>query len=157
MESFHLEDVTFTDHISIEEYNGLRKAVDWMLVKPRRAEIALTHSFYLCVAVYGGKPVGMVRVVSDGGWSFLITDVIVKPEHQGKHIGKKMITMALEYIEKDLLEGESVMISLMSAYQKEGFYEKFGFHKRPFGNHGSGMSAWVTRTETGDIVTEREI
>ncbi|MBR1741158.1 MAG: GNAT family N-acetyltransferase [Lachnospiraceae bacterium] len=157
MESLPLEDVTFTDSISIEDYNGLREAVDWMLVKPRRAEIALAHSFYLCVAIYGGRPVGMVRVVSDGGWSFLITDVIVKPEYQGRHIGKKMITMALEYIEKDLLPGESVMISLMSAYKKEGFYEKFGFHKRPFGNHGSGMSAWMTRNEAGEIVTEKEV
>lgn len=154
MEMFQLEDVTFTHQISIEDYNGLRASVDWMLVKPRRAKIALSNSFYLCVAEYEGKPIGMVRVVSDGGWSFLITDVIVKPEFQSRHIGKKMIMMTLDYIEKDLQNGETVMISLMSAYQKEGFYEKMGFHKRPFGNHGSGMSSWVSREENGEIIRD---
>ena len=153
MNTFQLEDVTFTDHISIEDYNGLREAVGWMLVQPRRAEIALAHSFYMCVALYEGKPIGMVRVVSDGGWSFLITDVIVKPEFQSRHIGKKMITMTLDFIKKDLRNGETVMISLMSAYQKEGFYEKMGFHKRPYGHHGSGMSSWVTRDENGEILS----
>ena len=93
----------------------------------------------------------MVRIISDGGWSFLITDVIVRPEYQGKHIGKEMISRAIAFIEKDLLEGETVMVSLMSAYQKEGFYQKYGFHKRPFGNHGSGMSVWVTRKEDGTV------
>jgi hypothetical protein len=36
------------------------------------------------------------------------------------------------------------MVNLMSAMNKEPFYEKMGFHKRPFGNHGSGMSQWIT-------------
>ena len=93
----------------------------------------------------------MVRIISDGGWSFLITDVIVRPEFQGKHIGKHMILEALAFIEKDLLPGETVMVSLMSAYKKEGFYQKLGFNKRPFGNHGSGMSTWSTRRDDGKI------
>lgn len=49
------------------------------------------------------------------------------------------------------MEGETVMVSLMAAYQRESFYEKFGFHKRPFGNHGSGMSVWMSRNASGEI------
>ena len=151
MEKIQIEKVVYTDYISIEEYNELRESVDWVRVVPRRADIALNHSFFLLVARYEERPVGMVRIISDGGWSFLITDVIVRPEYQGKHIGKEMISRAIAFIEKDLLEGETVMVSLMSAYQKEGFYQKYGFHKRPFGNHGSGMSVWVTRKEDGTV------
>ena len=44
-------------------------------------------------------------------------------------------------------EGETVMVNLMSAMNKESFYKKLGFHQRPFGNHGSGMSKWISRQE----------
>jgi len=37
------------------------------------------------------------------------------------------------------------MVNLMSAMNKEVFYEKLGFHKRPFDNHGSGMSRWISK------------
>lgn len=93
----------------------------------------------------------MVRIVSDGGYTYFITDVIVNPAYQGRHIGLELISRTLDYIQKDVMEGETVMVSLMAAYQRESFYEKFGFHKRPFGNHGSGMSVWMSRNASGEI------
>lgn len=144
-------EITYTNNITVEEYNKLRKSVDWILVTEKRAAIALGNTFYLCVAMAGGEPVGMVRVVSDGGYTYFITDVIVKPEYQGHHIGTELITRTLDYIQKDVMEGETVMVSLMSAFERETFYQRFGFHKRPFGNHGSGMSVWVSRDGEGNV------
>ena len=72
-------------------------------------------------------------------------------DYQGRHIGLELISRTLDYIQKDVMEGETVMVSLMAAYQRESFYEKFGFHKRPFGNHGSGMSVWMSRNASGEI------
>ena len=40
-----------------------------------------------------------------------------------------------------------------AAYERESFYERFGFHTRPFGNHGPGMSMWVSRDVTGKVIT----
>lgn len=137
---------TYTNHISVEEYNALRASVNWIQVTPKRAATALHNSFYLCVAMQGDKPVGMARIVSDGGYTYFITDVIVMPDYQGYHIGTELITRVLDFIEKDVLTGETVMVSLMSAFKRETFYERFGFSKRPFGNHGSGMSKWVTKS-----------
>ena len=145
--------ITYTDVISVEAYNKLRKSVNWITVAKNRARIALGNSFFLCVAVLGDTPIGMVRIISDGGYSYFITEVIVNPEYQGNHIGTELISKALEFIKKDVLEGETVMISLMSAYQREGFYKKFGFHQRPFGDHGSGMSVWVSRDEEGNVTS----
>lgn len=145
------EKITYTNNISVEKYNELRKSVDWIPVTNKRAAIALSNSFYLCVAVLGDEPIGMTRIVSDGGYTYFITDVIVKPDYQGYHVGTELISRALDYIQKDVLEGETVMISLMAAYQRESFYKRFGFHKRPFGNHGSGMSVWVTRDAQGNV------
>lgn len=145
--------ITYTDQISVEEYNMLRKSVGWIQVKETRAEKALTNSFYKRVARLDGEPVGMARIVSDGGYTYFITDVIVKPELQGEHIGSKLIDDLLEYIKRDVMDGETVMVSLMAAYERETFYERFGFHTRPFGNHGPGMSMWVSRIADGSVVT----
>lgn len=78
-----MTEVTYTNHISVEDYNALRDSVEWIAVTPKRAMIALKNSFYICVAVCDGKPVGMVRIVSDGGYTYFITDVIVNPAISG--------------------------------------------------------------------------
>lgn len=145
------EKITYTNNISVEAYNSLRKSVDWIQLAEKRAAIALGNSFYLCVAMSGNTPVGMVRIVSDGGYTYFITDVIVRPGYQGKHVGMELISRAMDYIQKDVLEGETVMVSLMSAFERETFYKQFGFHQRPFENHGSGMSVWVSRDSEGNV------
>lgn len=146
-------DISYVNNISVEDYNALRKSVNWINVTEKRASIALKNSFYVCVAVSEGKPVGMARIVSDGGYTYFITDVIVNPDYQGRHIGVELIKRVLDYIKKDVMDGETVMVSLMAAYERESFYERFGFHTRPFGNHGSGMSMWVSRDITGNVIT----
>ena len=118
-------DITYTNHITVEDYNALRQAVNWIRVTEKRASIALQHSFYLCVAVCGDQPVGMARIVSDGGYTYFITDVIVHPDYQSFHIGTELISRVLDYIEKDVVDGETVMVSLMAAYERESFYERF--------------------------------
>lgn len=145
--------IAYTEEISVEEYNELRRCVGWILVKEARAQKALDNSFYKKIAWKDGRPVGMARIVSDGGYTYFITDVIVHPEFQGEHIGSKLINDMLEYIKRDVMDGETVMVSLMSAYERESFYEQFGFHTRPFGNHGPGMSMWLSRIADGSVVT----
>ena len=147
-------EITYTNNITVENYNALRESVNWIRVTEKRAAIALHHSFYLCVAVCEGQPVGMARIVSDGGYTYFITDVIVHPEYQGCHIGSELIRRVLDYIEKDVIAGETVMISLMAAYERESFYERFGFLTRPFGNHGPGMSMWVSRDQAGEVAAD---
>lgn len=145
--------LTYTDYITVEEYNELRRSVQWINVRENRAQKALDNSFYKLVARKDGVPVGMARIVSDGGYTYFITDVIVHPDCQGSHIGTILIEKLLEYIKKDVGDDETVMVSLMAAFERESFYERFGFHTRPFGNHGPGMSMWVSRIADGSIVT----
>lgn len=144
--------IIFTDTISVEEYNALRRSVNWIPVKETRAGKALANSFYKRIAWKDGEPVGMARIVSDGGYTYFITDVIVRPDYQGMHIGSRLIDDLLGFIKKDVMAGETVMVSLMSAYEREDFYGRLGFHARPYGNHGSGMSMWVSRISDGSVV-----
>ncbi|MBO5485347.1 MAG: GNAT family N-acetyltransferase [Eubacterium sp.] len=135
--------ITFTHEIDIEDYNNLRASVDFITILPKRARIALQNSLYTLIAMDGDTPVGMARVVGDGGYVYFICDVIVRPSHQSQGLGRKIIENVLSWLESQVDEGETIMVNLMSAMNKEPFYEKLGFHKRPFDNHGSGMSQWI--------------
>ncbi len=137
------ENITFTHEITIEDYNDLRASVDFITIQPDRARTALRNSLYTLIAVEDGRPVGMARVVGDGGYVYFVCDVIVRPDHQSKGLGRRIIEQVLAWLEDQVSEGETIMVNLMSAMNKEPFYEKLGFHRRPFGNHGSGMSRWI--------------
>lgn len=139
-----INNITFTNKISIDDYNNLRESVDFITIRPNRAQIALENSLYILIAMDGDKPVGMARVVGDGGYVYFICDVIVRPSYQSQGLGRRIIETLLAWLEDSVEEGETIMVNLMSAYGKEPFYEKHGFHRRPFGNHGSGMSRWIT-------------
>jgi Predicted acetyltransferase len=140
-----LDNITFNDTITINEYNDLRASVDFITIRPNRAETALQNSLYLIVARDGTRPVGMARVVGDGGYVYFICDVIVRPDYQSRGLGRRLIETVLSWLREQVGEDETIMINLMSAMGKEPFYEKLGFHKRPFDNHGSGMSQWLER------------
>jgi len=71
--------------------------------------------------------------------------VIVLPEYQDHGIGKTMIEKALTYLKTNMADDEQVLVMLMSAKDKEGFYEKLGFIKRPDDTYGAGMSQWLLK------------
>lgn len=139
------EHITYTHEITIEEYNKLRASVDFITIRPSRARTALDNSLYTIIAMDGDQPVGMARVVGDGGYVYFICDVIVRPDHQSRGLGRSLIETVLTWLQSQVGENETIMVNLMSAMNKEPFYEKLGFHKRPFGNHGSGMSQWISK------------
>ncbi len=138
-----LEGIKLMHDISVEEYNDLRGSVDFCLIRENRAKTALTNALYKVIAYDGERPVGMTRVVGDGGYVYFICDVIVRPSYQSKGLGRRLIETTLSWLETQVGPGETIMVNLMSAMGKEKFYEKLGFSTRPFGNHGAGMSRWI--------------
>lgn len=139
------DDFNYSSKIDIEEYNELRQSVDFITIRPNRAKTALNNALYTIVARDGDKPVGMTRVVGDGGYVYFICDVIVRPEYQSNGLGRRLIETTLAWLEDQVDGDETIMVNLMSAMGKEKFYEKLGFNTRPFGNHGSGMSRWISK------------
>lgn len=62
--------------------------------------------------------------VVDFGYTAYIADVIVKPEFQGKGIGRLMIEYLLSKIKENSAGDDFLMINLLAAPGKSGFYEK---------------------------------
>ncbi len=138
-----IKNIELKEDISVEDYNDLRKSVDFITIRENRAKTALENALYKVIAYDGDKPVGMTRVVGDGGYVYFICDVIVRPEYQSQGLGRHLIENTLSWLENQAKPGETIMVNLMSAMGKENFYEKLGFSTRPFGNHGAGMSRWI--------------
>jgi len=137
--------ITYTNTISPEDYNMLRESVGWRGIKTEQAKRGLAGTRYLAAARDGEKTVGMGRVISDGGYVCYLADVIVKPEYQGKGIGKAIMSLLVSQVKEGMEDGEYIDFVMMSAKGKEPFYEKFGFGKRPTESLGHGMGQWIEK------------
>lgn len=135
--------IVYKDRISAEEYNDMRIAVGWKVLDVKQAETGLENSVYLTVAYDGDRPVGMARVVGDGGYMNLIADVMVIPEYQKKGIGGQLIKNVNRYLDDLGKDGLCIMVNLMATTGNEGFYEKYGYVARPNETMGAGMVRWI--------------
>ena len=134
-----MNDITFDNTLTFEEHCFLRSEVGWTPVSRRQHDTALEKSLFITVVRDGGKCIGLSRAVGDGGYLLLLGEVIVLPEYQRQGIGSAMMRRFLDFAASTRMPGETVMINLMSAKGKEGFYEKFGFMRRPNDERGAGM------------------
>ena len=135
--------ITYTNQISLVDYQALRQAVGWPKIEEKMAEIGLQNSQYIISAIHDGKTIGMARVVGDGGYYMTVVDVIVLPEYQGKGIGKTMMQKVIEYAQSCVSGEQIANVALFSAKGREPFYEQRGFVARPDDNFGAGMMMYV--------------
>ena len=139
------EAITYGHTLTAAQFNDLRVSVGWRPIEARLAQSGLDHTSFLIVAREGDVPVGMARAITDFGYQVLITDVVVRPTHQGRGIGSEMMRRVMAWIEESSAPGQGKMINLMAAHGREGFYRTFGFAARPDDAHGPGMTQWIER------------
>jgi len=138
--------VEYINEISIDDYNYLRKSAGWKEVSKRKAKIGIENSVFIVVATIDKKPIGMARIVGDGGYFVLIVDVVVLPQWQKNGIGKNLMKQIMAYINQDTFEKESVFVSLIAAPNREPFYEPFGFKLCPNSDSmGTGMYQYICK------------
>ena len=121
------------------EYNELRRLAEWPTYDEQVVEKALSHTLFSVVARdESGAIIGMGRILGDNAIYMHIQDVIVRPDVQGKGIGKLIMDELLEYIEK--VKVKNTNVGLMCSKGREKFYAGFGFVERPGEKFGAGMS-----------------
>ncbi|MBE5822170.1 MAG: GNAT family N-acetyltransferase [Clostridiales bacterium] len=125
--------------ITEQEYNNIRKNINWREYDSERVKEALKNTKYLVKAVDEGKAIGMARAISDGIYNTIL-DVAVCKEYQNKGIGMNLMKELLDLIKKDLPQNEKATIFLIAENeQAEKFYHKLDFMKVPTEEVGSGM------------------
>lgn len=126
---------TLTPEMFLELYCS----VGWEPPGKDQVETALEHTFANFVAYDGDKPVGMVRLIGDGGMSFYIKDFAVLPSYQSKGVGSLLIDTVEKYIRDTISNGWAVSLELISTKEAVFFYKKKGFAERPCAWDGPGM------------------
>ncbi len=88
---------------------------------PEKLSRAIAGAHSVFTAWDDDQLVGLINVLSDGYMAAYVHYLLVRPEYQGKGIGKALINMVSEAY-------ADVPTKLLVAYQAEtGFYERCGF------------------------------
>lgn len=97
-------------------------SVEWESAKhPGKLHLAVKNSHKVITAWDGKKLIGLINSLSDGAMTAYFHYMLVRPEYQGKGVGKKILDMILEEY-KDF--PTKVLISYEDAQE---FYRKSGF------------------------------
>lgn len=131
--------------LTANQFVELQEAVGFGRPNLKQIEIALENSFYSVSVEMDGKIIGMGRIVGDGARIFYLQDIFIHPKYQRRGIGTEIVKKLLVYIDNLQLEDCNIMVGLMAAKEKEAFYEKFGFKKRPNERQGSGMMMNISK------------
>ncbi|MEM8657664.1 MAG: GNAT family N-acetyltransferase [Pseudomonadota bacterium] len=120
---------------SPERYLALRAGAGLDARSLAAAEIGLANS--LCGVLVEGPegPIGMGRIIGDGGCFAQVTDIAVLPAYQGRGLGTRIVAALLDWADANLPEG--CYISLIADPGAERLYERAGFA------HRTGMSRVV--------------
>ena len=127
--------------LTAAEFHALYTSVGWDAPAMEQIEVALTHSAAV-FAVYDtacNRPVGMARLIGDGGMSFYIKDFAVLPEYQHCCIGSLLMHAVKDHIRAVIADGWAVSLECISTPGAVPFYEKHGFEPRPNVRDGPGM------------------
>jgi len=110
---------------SADTYRHLRVASG---LSPKSAEAAargLPNTLFAVQLLLDGEPVGMGRVIGDGGTAYQVVDIAVLPEHQGRGLGKRIMDEIAAWLRANVPEGGYV--SLLADVPADALYAQFGF------------------------------
>ncbi|MEI5101129.1 GNAT family N-acetyltransferase [Streptomyces sp. PmtG] len=110
---------------SVQAYLHLRAASGLSPRTVEQATAGLPHTWHAVTVYAEGEPVGMGRVVGDGGCVFQIVDMAVLPAHQGQGLGKRVMAALVDALERRAPAG--AYVSLIADGDARFLYEKFGF------------------------------
>ena len=122
-----------------ELFLDLYRSVGWEPPCIEQVQTALKNTMATFTCYDGDRPVGMARMIGDGGMSFYIKDFAVVPYSQGKGAGKCLLTVLERYVKECKPLEWAVSLELISSKEAVDFYERFGFEKRPCDWDDPGM------------------
>ena len=94
-----------------------------------QTRLAMKHTLFRVSVWDGDLIVAMARMNGDMGLNYYIKDVVVRPEYQGKGIGKMLINELRRFINDNGVKGTDIFVELCAVPDKIQFYEKYGMKK----------------------------
>ncbi|KAB2911091.1 MAG: GNAT family N-acetyltransferase [Hyphomicrobiaceae bacterium] len=91
--------------------------------KPDDLKLVFANSMFLCFAFEHRKLVAAGRVIADGRDCAYLCDIAVLPSHQGRGLGKSVVSRLLDRSKRHR------KIILYAVPGREGLYRKLGFRR----------------------------
>jgi GNAT superfamily N-acetyltransferase len=110
---------------TVETYRALRTGSGLSDKTIEAAARGLPRSLFGVQVFLAATPIGMGRVIGDGGCFFQVVDIAVLKEHQGRGVGKMIMEEIMKYIEANV--PESGYVSLIADGEAHKLYARFGF------------------------------
>lgn len=116
------------NELTAEQFIELWQAVGWGEGPAlEQTRLAMEHTLFRVSIFDGDKIIAMARVIGDMGLDYYIKDVVVRPEYQGKGLGRMLINEILKFISENGIKGTDIFVELCAMPDKIPFYKKFGF------------------------------
>ena len=110
---------------SVDTYRALRRDTGLSEKNLAAAEKGLAGTLFAVQVLSDGATVGMGRVVGDGGCFFQVVDIAVLKSHQGRGLGKVIMTEIMNYLAQAV--PESGYVSLIADGKANALYAQYGF------------------------------
>lgn len=110
---------------SVQDYRMLRTGAGLLDKDPEAAAIGLGNTWHGVLVTRAGRPVGMGRIVGDGGCHLQLVDICVLPAHQGRGLGRRIMQALCDAL--DRRAPACAWVSLIADGDAHHLYRKFGF------------------------------
>ncbi len=109
---------------TVEQYLALRSEAGLSAMSVEGATIGLPRSSFVVTLYKEGNLIGMGRVIGDGGCFFQVTDIAVKPSHQGRGLGKIIMSEIRAFLDT---VPDKAYVSLIADGEASKLYAQYGF------------------------------
>lgn len=106
-------------------YGALRVGAGLSAKSAEAAARGLPQTLFAVQILHDGEPVGMGRVVGDGGTAFQVVDIAVLPAHQGQGLGKRIMAEIAAWLRANV--PETGYVSLLADVPADALYAQYGF------------------------------
>lgn len=113
-----------------DEVNLAYAWVEWPQRDASRLEAVSRTCTWFAARDSDGTLVGVARILDDGGLHASLWDVIVRPDRQGRGIGRRLVEMAV----RRCRDGGRRLIALVSTPAAVGFFASLGFTTESHGH-----------------------
>ncbi|HEX2221787.1 MAG TPA: GNAT family N-acetyltransferase [Candidatus Limnocylindria bacterium] len=107
--------------LSPDEINAAYAWVEWPQREPGRLEAVTRRCTWFAARAADGGLVGVARLLDDGGLHASLWDVIVRPDHQRRGVGRALVEAALERCR------DRRLVALVSTPAAVAFFAEIGF------------------------------